>query len=55
MGAAMSLGRMAGGYVGQNWGMIAGIVGAMTAGVGAALVVGKAWGKVSDRLRVTAL
>lgn len=51
--SAMWLGRMAGGYVGQNWGMFAGIAVGMVAGFGAALIVGKIWGKVSDRLRFT--
>lgn len=54
MGAAMWLGRMAGGYAGQVWGMVAGIVAGMAVGFGAALVVGKVWGRVSDRLRAIA-
>ena len=51
--SAMWLGRMAGGYVGHNWGMFAGIVVGMVAGFGTALVVGKVWGRVGDRLRAT--
>jgi len=54
MGAAMWLGRMAGGYAGETWGMIVGIVAGIAVGFGAALVVGKVWGKVGDRLRVSA-
>ena len=51
---AMWLGRMAGGYAGQAWGMIAGIIAGIAVGFGAALVVGKVWARVSDRLRATA-
>lgn len=51
--SAMWLGRMAGGYAGQNWGMFSGIVVGMIAGFGTALVVGKVWGRVGDRLRAT--
>lgn len=47
--SAMWLGRMAGGYAGQNWGMFAGVVVGVVAGFGA---VGKVWGRVGDRLRV---
>ena len=52
--SAMWLGRMAGGYAGQAWGMVAGIIAGMAIGFGAALVVGNVWGRVSERLRVTA-
>ena len=52
--SAMWLGRMAGGYAGETWGMIAGIVAGIVAGFGAALVVGKLWSRVSERLRVSA-
>jgi hypothetical protein len=45
---------MAGGYAGETWGMIAGIVAGIVAGFGAALVVGKLWSRVSERLRVSA-
>ena len=51
--SAMWLGRMAGGYAGQNWGMFAGIFVGVIAGFGAALVVGNLWGRVSNSLRVT--
>ena len=54
MGAAMWLGRMVGGYASETLGVIAGIVAGMVVGFGAALVIGKLWGKVSNRLRVTA-
>jgi hypothetical protein len=50
--SAMWLGRMAGNYAGETWGMVAGIVSGIVVGFGAALVVGKLWGRVSDRLRV---
>ncbi len=50
--SAMWLGRMAGGYAGQTWGMFAGIVAGIVVGFGAALIVGKVWGRVADRLRV---
>lgn len=52
--SAMWLGRMAGGYAGETWGMIAGIIAGMAVGFGAALVVGNVWGRVSERLRVAA-
>jgi hypothetical protein len=61
MGAAMWLGRLAGGYagqsvsikVGQGWGMAAGIAAGMVVGFGAAFLVGKIWGKISSRLQAT--
>ena len=61
MGAAMWLGRLAGGYTGQNvgikagqgWGMAAGIAAGMIAGFGAAFLVGKIWGVVSNRLQAS--
>jgi hypothetical protein len=49
------LGRMAGGYAGQVWGMIASIIAALVVGFGVTLVVGRMWMRVSDRLRATAL
>ena len=51
--SAMWLGRMAGSYAGETWGMIAGIIAGVAIGFGAALVVGKVWGRVSERLRVS--
>ncbi len=61
MGAAMWLGRLAGGYAGQivgikagqGWAMAAGIAAGMIAGFGAAFLVGKLWGMVSNRLQAT--
>ena len=61
MGAAMWLGRLAGGFAGQavgikarqGWGMAAGIAAGMIAGFGAAFLVGKFWGKVSSRIQAT--
>ena len=54
MGAAIWLGRLAGGYAGQTWGILAGIIAGMAVGFGVALVVGKLWGKVSDPMKATA-
>ena len=50
--SAMWLGRMAGGYAGETWGMIAGIIAGIAVGFSTALVIGKLWGMVSDKLRV---
>ena len=55
MGTAIWLGRIAGHYAGQNWDMIAGIVAGMAVGFSVALITGKLWGRVGDRLRATAL
>ena len=52
MGSAAWLGRLTGVYAGQNWGNLAGIVIAMTTGFIAAFLVGKAWGKVSEPVKL---
>jgi hypothetical protein len=59
MGAAIWLGRMAGGYAGQAVGItstalsarVAGILAAMLAGFAGALVAGRVWGRISEPLR----
>ena len=51
---AMWLGRMAGGYAGETWGMFVGIVAAMAVGFIAAFFVGKLWGKFAEPMKVKA-
>ena len=53
MGAAIWLGRLAGNYVWQIWGMIAGIFAAMAVGLVVAFIVGRIWGLLSQPLRVS--
>ena len=53
MGSAAWLGRLMGVYAGQNWGNLAGIVVAMVVGFIAAFLVGKAWRKVSEPVKVS--
>ncbi len=50
MGLAMYFGRLAGGYAGQSWGLLAGIIVAMAAGFGTAFLVGRGWEKVTEPL-----
>ncbi len=52
MGVAMWLGRLAGGYAGQNWGMLAAIVVGIAVGFGVALLVHKLWGKITKQMKI---
>ena len=52
MGAAIWLGRLAGNYVMQIWGLIIGIISAMVIGLGMAFIVGRLWSRISQRFRI---
>ncbi len=51
MGLAIWLGRIAGNYVGQNWGIFVGIISGMAVGFGVAFLVQKVWGKVAEPVK----
>ena len=51
MGLAMWLGRSAGNYAWQNWGMLAGILAGMAVGFGVGFFVQKGWGRVAEPLK----
>ncbi len=53
MGLAMFFGRLAGGYAGENWDILASILVAMAVGFLTAFLVGKVWGKIAEPLKVS--
>ncbi len=51
MGLTIFFGRMAGSYVGKNWGVFAGIIAGMAVGFGVGFFAQKGWGKVAEPLK----
>ena len=51
MGLAIFFGRVAGSYVGQNWGIFSGIIAGIAVGFGVGFFAQKGWGKVAEPLK----